>query len=273
MKGYNVYEFNVDPRNVYVIGDTHGNWGLLRYKITELDVNNCILIIAGDCGFGFEKKEYYRLEYNRMKKILKNKNITIVFVRGNHDNPIYFDGKMINFNYWKAIPDYSVISLSGGAFTHNILCVGGAISIDRRLRIARDNIIRMRYKSRKSTYWVNEEPIYRPDILDEIKSDGISINTLVTHSSPDFAPLFDKTNIQSFIDNDEHLADDISNERLVMTNIYRHLVIKDKHPLKLYVYGHFHQHIISLSPDDVKLVLLDCINNHNNSWDIYPVER
>ncbi len=62
-------------------------------------------------------------------------NNWIVFVRGNHDNPAYFDGAMLNFKRFVAVPDYSILQ----ACNHTILCVGGAISgaisIDRIYRI------------------------------------------------------------------------------------------------------------------------------------------
>ena len=75
-----------------------------------------MLIVAGDCGFGFEKKEYYEQMVRRNAKRMNQANNWIVFVRGNHDNPAYFDGAILQ------------------ACNHTILCVGGAISIDRIYR-------------------------------------------------------------------------------------------------------------------------------------------
>ena len=57
-------------------------------------------------------------------------NNWIVFVRGNHDNPAYFDGAMFNAKRFITVPDYSILQ----ACNHTILCVGGAISIDRIYR-------------------------------------------------------------------------------------------------------------------------------------------
>ena len=58
-------------------------------------------------------------------------NNWIVFVRGNHDNPAYFDGVQFNHKRFLAVPDYTILS----ACNHTILCVGGAVSIDRCLRM------------------------------------------------------------------------------------------------------------------------------------------
>lgn len=267
---YTSYKFNIDAKSSYCIGDSHGNWGLLKYKIRESGIKDAVLIVAGDCGFGFEKEGYYKQQYNSMKKVLKGQNVTVVFVRGNHDDPKYFDGEKINFEFWKAVPDYSVISLNDN---HNILCVGGAISVDRFQRIIEDNKNANRYGSNIKSYWEDEFPVYKAEILDKINEYGISVNTVITHSSPNFAPLTDKNGIQTFITYDKDLIKDIDRERLVMTQIYDHLIKKDKHPVKLWVHGHFHQHSLFYSDEDVKIIMLDCLERRNNSWDIYPIER
>lgn len=66
----------------------------------------------------------------RNAKRMNQANNWIVFVRGNHDNPAYFDGAMFNAKRFIAVPDYSILQ----ACNHTILCVGGAISIDRIYR-------------------------------------------------------------------------------------------------------------------------------------------
>jgi len=267
---YKTYNFDISPKNVWVCGDCHGEFDLLKYKIRESGITDGVIIVAGDCGFGFEKPEYYKQTYNKIKRILKERNVTVIFIRGNHDDLTYFDGEKIDFEYWKAVPDYSILSFSpiGGinGEIHNVLCVGGAISIDR--------LWRKQHESTNSRlYWNNEIPIYSPEILDEINEDGVKITTVITHSAPSFAPLHDKNFIQSFIQYDKALIEDIAYERLTLTQIYDHLVKKDKHDVKLWCYGHFHQHALTYSEEDVKFIMLDICNPRNNSWDIYPIER
>lgn len=259
------YTFEIDPANVYVVGDIHGNFKLLKFKIRELDIRDSIIIIAGDCGFGFEKEVYYVETYNKIKKVLIENNVTLLFVRGNHDDKQYFDGNKINFKNFIAIPDYSVITLKSDYENFNILCVGGAISIDRQYRKDKEAIIG------KKLYWEDEYPIYEPEILDKIKSDGIEINTLITHTTTSFAPPQDKNGISSFIAYDEKLIEDTDNERKVIDNIYNHLVLKDKHPLELMVHGHFHSHTFYTSNEGVKIIGLDMCHEWRNSWEIYPV--
>lgn len=103
-------------------------------------------------------------------------NNWIVFVRGNHDNPAYFDGAMLNFKRFVAVPDYSILQVCN----HTILCVGGAISIDRIYRINEWNRNKYRVHSNESQendisrnlYWQNEVPVYDPNkmILGKIPS-------------------------------------------------------------------------------------------------------
>lgn len=263
----NIYEFNIDPRNVFVVGDNHGNWGMFKYKIKESNIRDSVIIVAGDCGIGFEKKEYYKHVLNSFKKVLSDYNNILIFIRGNHDDPSYFDGVNINYKRFKAIPDYSILSFNG----HNVLCVGGAISIDRKDRINDDHEGWMYHKSSKKTYWFDEIPVYKPEILEKIKSSGIIINTVVTHSAPSFAPLTDKDNIEKYIKQDSSLTKDIENERLTLTKLYDHLVKQDKHPIKTWIYGHFHQHKVSFSEEDIKFVMLDRFRPAQAVWDIYPI--
>ena len=54
----------------------------------------------------------------------------LILMRGNHDNPDYFENRLIDYPRMKTIPDYCVIQFSG----NNILCIGGAVSIDREYR-------------------------------------------------------------------------------------------------------------------------------------------
>ena len=99
------------------------NFNQLVFKLCiQYQLTDTLLIVAGDCGFGFEKKEYYEQIVRRNAKRMNQANNWIVFVRGNHDNPAYFDGAMLNFKRFVAVPDYSILQVCN----HTILCVGGS---------------------------------------------------------------------------------------------------------------------------------------------------
>ena len=101
------------------------------------DMSNSLVIVAGDCGFGFNKPNYYFDLLEKANQKLSEHNIHVLFIRGNHDDPSYFDDNTINYSNIKAISDYSIVQTS----THNILCIGGATSIDRTWRKQQEAII------------------------------------------------------------------------------------------------------------------------------------
>lgn len=263
---------DISPKSTYVVGDGHGQWKLLFYKIKQSQLSNCILILAGDNGFGFEKMEYNNQIYRMLSSYLKKMNVHILCIRGNHDDPAYYDGKMIDFPYFKAIPDYSIITVGEGDSENNILCIGGGISIDRVNRMSNDREKRKYGGTHCSTYYPDEIPTYNPNILDKIYNDGVTIKTVVTHTAPKFAPLQTKENLEYWMANDPNLSVDIDNERETLSKIYDHIVKKDRYNVRLWCYGHFHQHMISYSEENIKFIMLDMMWGKNNSWDITPIE-
>ena len=128
---YIMYEFP-DAKSVVVSGDIHGDFTQLVYKCCiQYSMTDTVIIVAGDCGFGLEKPGYYENLYKRCRERLSKANNWLLFVRGNHDNPAYFNLLPIKHRRWMTLPDYSVVKACG----HTILCVGGATSIDRTYRM------------------------------------------------------------------------------------------------------------------------------------------
>ena len=191
-----------------------------------------LLIVAGDCGFGFEKSGYYDIIYNRNSARLSKANNWILMVRGNHDDPSYFNEEKISHERFRTIPDYSVIQ----ACDHNILCVGGAISIDRYSRQKYDNRNRI---SQVASYWPDEVPVYDETLLNEISKE-FRIDTIITHTAPSFCELFSKDGIADWAEWDPELFTDIDKERHTIDQIFHHLKSAE-HPITHWYYGHFHR--------------------------------
>ena len=62
----NTYEF-FDAKSVVVCGDIHGKFDELVYRMTTMyQMTDTVVIVAGDCGFGFHKRGYYDAVYNRV---------------------------------------------------------------------------------------------------------------------------------------------------------------------------------------------------------------
>lgn len=256
MDKMNIYEFP-DAKHIVVAGDIHGNFEALIDKCCiQYGMTDTLIIVAGDCGFGFQRPNYYEDLYMKLSNRLSKANNWIVFVRGNHDNPAYFDGKQVNYKRWKAVPDYSILKACG----HTILCVGGAISVDRTYRLSEmygmTVVIEEDRRLEVAYYWFDEKPVYDEEKLDAI-NDICAIDVVVTHTAPPFCEKISRQDIQNWLMKDEKLKEDIDDERKVMGTIYAYLYIHN-HPLDYWFYGHFHQSWHG-EIEDVKYNMLDCL--------------
>ena len=228
-----IYDFKEYPQ-VYYTGDIHG---LFSEFINDINVrkkiNNSIIICCGDIGMGFYKIGYYIDLFNKLNKKLEKSNNILCFIRGNHDNPGYFNTDRLTFIYEnhtlfkyshiKFISDYSIIQTIDG----NVLCIGGAISIDRVGRIL------------DKSYWDNE--IILPigdEEKDFIANSNLDINIVCTHSSPEIAEPSTKYT-GAWLSYDPLLKQDLSVERKTLQDVYEYLT--QKYNITHWIYGHFHQ--------------------------------
>ncbi len=199
---------------VYVLGDVHGKWEELFSIINANKISGCYLICVGDLGVGF--KDNYSKEIRCLEianEFFSKREIQFLSIRGNHDNPTFFNDEIQEFSHLRLIPDYHVEFINEEKF----LFVGGAISIDRRLRVP------------TISYWDDETFILKPDFI-------VECAVLVTHSAPIWIGPIDKSGILSWCDRDEYLWRDCIKERDNHTELY-----KLAKPKKAYI-GHFHQH-------------------------------
>lgn len=218
-----------------------------KTKCTYGRYSNSIIFVTGDCGFGFNKEAYYVDLLTKMNRILSYNHTYVVFVRGNHDDPQYFDGEKINLSNIKAVPDYSIVETKDKV----ILCVGGAISADRLWRKKQEERINLfKTDDKKTLYWDNEAPILDKSKLDEIIEGCDRIDFVVSHTAPSFADPIELGNIKKWEDKDEKLNEDIINERLVMDKIFEYLRDNKRRPL-YWVYGHFN---------------FNSLNKRSNTW-------
>lgn len=236
---HHIYEFP-DAKGIVVAGDIHGDFKTLVYKCcVQYGMTDTLIVVAGDCGFGFHRPSYYDDLYMQLSSRLTKGNNWVLFIRGNHDNPAYFDGHQINYKRWRAVPDYSVLKACG----HTILCVGGAVSVDRSLRINKmygmTVVIEKDKRLEVAYYWPGENPVY-----DETKLEAIikayTIDTVISHTAPSFCELTSHQGIRDFLVRDEELLQDIKAEREVMDDV--HAFLKEHgQPVCQWYYGHYHQ--------------------------------
>jgi len=222
-------------KDTIYLGDIHGNFNqLIGWMHQNKDRENCYLVQVGDFGIGFRPK-FEHHELKNISKKLKNKNHTILVIRGNHDNPEYFDGNH-DYDNIKFLPDYTTMNLNG----YNHLFVGGAVSIDRKLR--QEGI----------SYWKDEIFIYDEEKLKNINE----IDVLVTHTCMSFnKPTFFNGLVYSFAAKDPELIKELDQERELVDLMWKTLN-ENGNKIKLHLYGHFHfpntEYI-----NDTKHILLD----------------
>lgn len=224
---------------ILFLGDIHGNFNYIAGEIKRKKITDCTIIQVGDFGIGFTTPENDRRILETFESFLKEQNIVMYAIRGNHDNPKFFNGDFI-FDNLKLIPDYTVLEIED----HKILCVGGAVSVDRVPRL-NEMQKAARYGSKKEQFWFDEN-----FVLDEEKVknlDGIDI--IVTHTAPEWCIPDNKKGFGNFVEGfayyDNKLLDDLILERTEMTKLFN--IIKARNNIKYHFYGHFHRHDITLN--------------------------
>jgi len=208
------------------IGDLHGNFRIInQYGFKEVNI-----VQVGDFGLGFEKNDEKVMDY--WNKSWKARGMHVYTIRGNHDDPKWWDGRYDGrWSNIHLVKDYAVLHLEG----KNILCVGGARSIDRADRIV------AREGSFSENFWFpGEDFVYDEDQL-IFALEGNKIDVVVTHSAPHFCiPLHKGSIVDHFVTRDKDLLLDIQLERELHTRMWEVMKSKGNKPDK-WVYGHFHK--------------------------------
>lgn len=247
------------------------------YRLNICENNHSHILVNGR---KFTKEEYNGKVFcltTKLSNFLAENNGKIYFT-GNC--PQYFDGKKINRKYFKAIPDYTVIQTP----IYNILCIGGATSIDRQYRLEVTKQTALKYakyhncsiseaeKLCRQCYWEDESPKYNEEALNELKARDIKVDIVATHTCPSFCKPLTKDGIQYWLQNDPTLEKTVNDERKVMDKVYNKL-ISDGHPLQKWFYGHYHWHNQEYI-DGVQYITLDMYRyGHFDIYDLLTTKK
>lgn len=197
--------------NIFIVGDVHGRWNDLADLISKTLPSDSLIIQVGDFGLGFPGLNL-KAAKNTLQPVLTENNSELYIIRGNHDDPDYWQ-KTKKVGDITLLKDYMSRTINGKRF----LFVGGGISIDRSERIV--NV----------SYWF-DEAVHEKNLNTLKKCD-----VLVSHSAPEnFYPIGCNEVVMDFSRYDSCLLEHIKRER----HYLRNLVEKVK-PEKVY-YGHFH---------------------------------
>lgn len=260
-------------KNIFCIGDIHGELKRAVHDIISKKIDNAVVIVAGDCGIGFNKEGYYNKTFMELDSKLAKHGIVLLLLRGNHDNPYWFNTKPIIFDNIRTIRDYTIVSIEYEYKpTYNILCVGGAISIDRLRRIEFDTQ-RNKWHGRKNykyTYWCDEGFVLDEESLSTL----YDVDCLVTHANPYHKNGILPSYLNYWFDLDDKLKIDILNEHTAMRNMLDILLLNGN-SIKYWVNGHYHTssvEYINIFGYDVKCISIRNIENGIEIVDIGGVE-
>ncbi len=264
----------INSKRLCCIGDIHGAFDGLTGWFRQYDLQDATLVFCGDVGLGFESEEYYKQTFRKLNRECHKRNLTLVFMRGNHDDPSYFAEQKINYSNIKSVPDYTILSVAG--FT--ILCVGGGISIDRVNRQTKMMALAVQYarfhacsleegkEKSQHLYWKDEVPVYNERALQEITNEGIKIDVVCSHVAPSFCEPICKEGIEYWLAIDSNLEEDLIKERATMDKIYEYILLNN-HPLKTWCYGHYHFHnVMEYNNIDFRLLDMSC---RNTNYDMF----
>lgn len=201
---------NNSNTDIYLVGDVHGEFDSLFRKINDFGISDCNLIHVGDGGEGFLSEPKQMRQFEHYNNFFKKHNIQYLSIRGNHSDPIYFQGQ-VKHSHFELVPDYTYREFNGEKF----LFVGGAVSIDRAIRVPH------------MSWWPNEEFVLKPELVEKV-------DILITHSGPSWIGPTDKKLISHYCARDATLWDECVDERKAHEKL-----IELCKPKKHYL-GHFH---------------------------------
>ena len=163
-------------RKLFICGDIHGKLKTLVWKLVEQKkITDADVIIVGDIGIGFGRPKSFEVQYKSVERRLERSNIKLWCIRGNHDDPSFFNGS-IKYPFLELLPDHITVEIGD----YKVYPIGGATSTDRE-----DRLKAMKH-SKHASYWEGEKP--------ERKGENFNyppkVDIIVSHESPlSFKPI------------------------------------------------------------------------------------
>ena len=216
-------------RHLWICGDIHGELSNFIWKAAcQLKIRIADILIVGDFGAGFGRPKSMDVAYAKICSALEENDIRLYTIRGNHDDPAFFDG-LHDYEHLRFLPDHRTIELCG----KKIYPIGGAVSTDIDLvdpltrksrRMQNDALIR--FGSSKRIWWPDETPVQITENLPEIA------DIVVSHEAPlSFAPVPLR---------EAHVRD-CTWQKVVESRRYLDFVLNKVKPSQWF-YGHYHSH-------------------------------
>ena len=204
-------------RNLVLVGDIHGEFRTLvwnateRYKLEDADI-----VVLGDFGVGFDGT--IPGTYAHLEKKLKKHNLHLWALRGNHDDPEWFDGTH-DFEFLTFLQDHREVEIAG----NSCYVIGGAASTDIEWRLKRNNEAGHKYP----VWWEGEYIAEKP-----AKDLPGRVDIILSHDAPlAFEPVTTR-----FSETPEWQY-----EKIVKGREYLSQVLQET-TTDYWYYGHYHKH-------------------------------
>lgn len=222
------------------MGDIHGNFDNLLRNIIHYDLHDEILIQIGDFGIGFDPIMVELIKLVNIDLELEKRNCKLYIIRGNHDNPSFWEkNRITDLKYITFIEDYSILDIEG----KNVLFIGGGISIDRKKR------------KLGVSYWYHENIKPNLEFMKSLKENSIDI--LITHTP--ITKIFQyklTTDLEYYTSKDSFLVEDLKEEQDLLNEYNNILLATQKGSLKYWVAGHLHIDALQII-NDIKYKVVD----------------
>lgn len=222
---------------ILYLGDIHGEFSVVHRYVKKYDIRDAHIIQVGDFGVGFSTLDKERRWLGMHHDLLVKQNVVVWAIRGNHDFKPYFDNDPFGFSNIRLVRDYEVLELAG----RRILCVGGAVSVDRWWRYT-DAQRNGNMEVRPGQSWWHDEPF----VLDAERVAALSgIDTVVTHTAPSWCSPDNSAGLGAFVEGvirktgDAGLRGELNYERQQVGELF-HLLRLNGNSVEFHYYGHFH---------------------------------
>ncbi|PBC73856.1 metallophosphoesterase family protein [Fibrobacter intestinalis] len=215
--------------HLWICGDIHGELSNLVWKAShQLKIRNADILVVGDFGAGFGRPKSMDVAYAKICTTLVENDICLYTIRGNHDDPSFFDGSH-DYERLHFLPDHRIVELCG----KKIYPIGGAVSTDIDLvdpltrksrRMQNDALVK--FGSSKRIWWPDEAP---SKALENIPK---TTDIIVSHEAP--------LSFEPSLTREAHVRDDTW-QKVVESRRYLDDVLKAVLPPRWF-YGHYHCH-------------------------------
>lgn len=232
-----------------LVGDLHGGHPALLHHIKRLAIKDDVIIQVGDWGLGFNARADDINMLRRIDKFLEERNIKLYIIRGNHDNKWFWDHyEQLALNVVRLVNDYEVLPITG----HNVMFVGGGISIDRLNRTP------------EKDYWADEVFVFNEIALNAACNNTIDI--VVSHISPSSCwPYMLTPTVEHYIQREKIAGRDLRSELAFERNEMEKILRRVKSAgAKEWYYGHYHQSVAE-EIDNMRFKCLDIGELFNRS--------